>query len=110
MPPKIVGWCRPADCATSVKWARNGMPDGFPRGVGFAPRVARPCPPRWREGTPAMKRRRSRRVTLLGYIRVLRIWFAGLQTHLAVNLFQMFLHPVELLEFRQLPARVFGAP
>src|SRR6266571_1788149 len=108
MPPKMVGSRRPAACATSVKWARNGMPDGFPRGVGFAPRVATPCAFRSREGMPAMRRRRSRRVTLFRYIRILRVWFAGLQAHFAVNLLKMLLHPVELLEFRQLPARVFS--
>src|SRR6266550_8896167 len=106
----MVGACRPAAFATSVNCARNGMPEGFPRGVGCAPRVATPCPLRSREGTPAIRRSRLRRVTLLRYVRILRIWFARLQTHLAVNLFQMFLHPVELLELRQFPAGVFGAP
>src|ERR1700730_10280112 len=106
----MVGWCRPAACATSVNLARNGMPEGFPRGVGCAPRVATPCALRSREGRPATRRRRSRRVTLLGYIRVLRVWFAGLQAHFVVNLLKMFLHPVEPLEFRQFPARIGGAP
>src|ERR1700692_251563 len=114
----MVGACRPAACATSVNRARNGMPEGFPRGVGFAPRVATPCAlrsmERLKKGRPAMRRRRLRRVaftvvrrpedwadvrTLFRYIRVLRVWFAGLQAHFAVHLFQMFLHPVEPLEF-----------
>src|SRR5712692_4260539 len=39
----MVGARRPAASATSVKRARNGMPEGFPRGEGFTARVAMPC-------------------------------------------------------------------
>src|ERR1700761_7999828 len=38
----MVGAVRPAAEATSVKWARNGSPEGFPRGCGFTPREAIP--------------------------------------------------------------------
>src|SRR5260370_21140808 len=104
MPPKMVGWRRPADCATSVKWARNGMPDGFPRGVGFAPRVATPCAFRSREGMPAMRRRRSRRATLFLDILILRGWVSGVQAHFPVKLLKMLLPPVDAFGFRPLPA------
>src|SRR5438094_359061 len=38
----MVGARRPAASATSVKRARNGMPDGLPRGEGFTTLVAVP--------------------------------------------------------------------
>src|ERR1700722_19719239 len=116
----MVGACRPAACATSVNRARNGMPEGFPRGVGFAPRVATPCAltlmERPRNGRPAIRRSRWRREVftavrpsegwadvrmLFRYIRVLRVGFARLQPHFMVHLFQMFLYGAEPLEFGQ---------
>src|ERR1700684_3643628 len=40
----MVGAVRPASWATSVKWARNGIPEGFPLGKGFTLRVVIPWP------------------------------------------------------------------
>lgn len=39
----MVGSRRPALCAMFVNFARNGSPDGLPRGVALTDRVATPC-------------------------------------------------------------------
>src|ERR1700729_3254719 len=40
----MTGAVSPACAATSVKWARNGIPEGLPRGRGFTLRGVTPCP------------------------------------------------------------------
>src|SRR6266853_965041 len=40
----MMDWVRPACFATSVKRARNGRPEGLPRGWAFTPREETPWP------------------------------------------------------------------
>src|SRR5437588_3858325 len=46
------GACKPACSATSTKCALNGIPEGFPRGMGFTLRVETPCPKALTIGAP----------------------------------------------------------
>src|SRR3954471_14837561 len=58
----MTGWVSPACAATSVNCARNGRPDGLPRGCGLTPRDEIP----WPKATPAgnaISPRSARRVS-----------------------------------------------